>query len=195
MTKTIESVAVYLGKSGRVDEKYKKLAQDVGQFVAKQGWRLVYGGSKTGTMGLVADGALQAGGKVYGVITDFLHGIELQHEGLDTLVVAHSMHERKKLMLDAADAFIILPGGVGTLDEFFEILTWRQIAIHDKPIIIVNYEGFWDPLLALINHLSDTHYILPEHKTLFKVVSDISEIPDAIRSNQVDRNNHNMQWI
>lgn len=192
---SLQSVAVYLGKSGRVDDTYKKLAYDTGAFVAKQGWRLVYGGSKTGTMGLVADGALAQGGKVFGVITDFLQDIEQDHEGLDELVVAPSMHERKKMMLDAADAFIILPGGVGTLDEFFEIITWRQIGIHDKPIVIVNHNGFWDTLIALIQHLADTHYILPQHLSLFKVVKTLDEIPDAFKTNQADRNNHHMQWI
>lgn len=191
----IKSIAVYLGKSGRVDQKYKDLATETGRFVARQGWRLVYGGSKTGTMGLVADGALAEGGKVFGVITDFLNSIELEHEGLTELVIAKSMHERKKIMLDNADGFIILPGGVGTLDEFFEILTWRQIAIHDKPIVIVNYDGFWDPLLALIEHLRDTQYILPEHLSLFRVVRTLDEVPEALRSNTPDRNNHNMQWI
>jgi uncharacterized protein (TIGR00730 family) len=191
----IKSVAVYTGKSGRVDQKFKDLAFGTGRLVAEHGWQLVYGGSKTGTMGLVADGALSAGGKVLGVITDFLNNIELEHEGLTELVVAPSMHVRKKTMLDHSDAIVILPGGIGTLDEFFEVLTWRQIAIHDKPIVIVNYEGFWDTLIALIDHLSATNYILPEHKTLYKVVTTLEEIPDAIRDNQPDRRNHNMQWI
>lgn len=189
------SVAVYLGKSGRSEQKYKDLSYRVGQFIAQQGWELVYGGSKTGTMGIVADGALNEGGQVYGVITDFLHGIELQHEHLTELVVARSMHERKKMMLDRADAFVILPGGVGTLDEFFEILTWRQINIHDKPIVIFNFDGFWDKLLALLEHLSTTHYILPEHLSLYRVVSRIEDIPEAIHNNNPDRSTHKMQWI
>jgi uncharacterized protein (TIGR00730 family) len=192
---TIKAVGVYTGKSGRVDQKYKDLAYGAGRLVAQNGWLLVYGGSKTGTMGLVADGALSAGGQVFGVITDFLHGIEQQHDGLSELKVVSSMHERKKMMFDRADGFIILPGGLGTLDEFFEILTWRQIGMHDKPIVIVNLDGFWDKLIGLIQDLSDTHYILPEHLTLFKVVNTLEEIPAAFANNAVDRSNHTSQWI
>lgn len=191
----IKSVGVYTGKSGRVDQKYKTLAYDTGKLVAKNGWQLVYGGSKTGTMGLVADGALSEGGKVFGVITDFLHGIEQQHEGLSELKVVSSMHERKKMMFDHADGFIILPGGLGTLDEFFEILTWRQIAMHDKPIVIVNFDGFWNKLIGLIDDLSATNYILPEHLTLFKVVKNLDDVPAAFANNTVDRSNHKSQWI
>lgn len=191
----IRSVGVYTGKSGRVDQKFKDLAFSTGRLVATQGWQLVYGGSKTGTMGLVADGALGAGGKVFGVITDFLHGIEQQHQGLTELKVVSTMHERKKTMFDHADAFIILPGGLGTLDEFFEILTWRQIGMHDKPIVLLNIDGFWDNLVELIGTLAKENYILPEHLSLFEVVKDIELVPAAFANNKANRDNHKSQWI
>jgi uncharacterized protein (TIGR00730 family) len=195
VTKPEFSLGVYLGKSGRVDQKYKDLAFQTGGFVARQGWELVYGGSKTGTMGLVADGALAAGGQVYGVITNFLKGIEEDHEGLTELVVVSSMHERKKTMLDRADGFLILPGGLGTMDEFFEILTWRQIGIHDKPIVVLNFDGFFDKVIELIQHFADTDYILPQHLSLYRVVDTLDQVPDALFNNQADRTNHHMQWI
>lgn len=188
------NVAVYLGKSGRVQQKYKDLAFETGAFIAKQGWNLVYGGSKTGTMGLVADGALSVGGKVHGVITDFLDRIEQQHENLTELTVVPSMHERKLAMFNRSDAFVILPGGLGTLDETFELLTWRQIDIHDKPVVFLNYDGFWDPLIALFEHLKNELYMLPQHMTLFRVINRLEELPEAIQNNLSDRTDHHTQW-
>lgn len=191
----IKSICVYTGKSGRVDQSFKDLAFNTGKFIAEQGWQLVYGGSKAGTMGLVADGALSANGRVVGIIPEFLHQhVERQHTGLTELVVVEDMHERKKMLADRADGFLILPGGFGTLDEFFEILTWRQISLHDKPIVIMNPDGFWDPLITLIKHMRDTHYVLPEHMTLFRVIDNLADFPEALKNNQPDRRNHYNQW-
>ena len=149
----IKSVAVYCSSSAHIDPKYHDGAIKLGQILAKEGIRLVYGGGRCGLMGLVSDSAMAAGGNVFGVTTNHLDTYEVAHHGISELHVTPNMHQRKQMMFDHSDAFIILPGGMGTLEEFFEILTWKQIGIHDKHIVVVNSFGFWDPLKALIGHL------------------------------------------
>ncbi len=190
----IQSVCVFCGASARVDQKYFSLARDVGQLIAHQGWTLVYGGSRTGTMGAVADGALGAAGKVIGYIPHHLDERELQHTGLTECYVVDSMHDRKMGMVKRSDAFIILPGGFGTLDEFFENLTWRQIGLHDKPIVIVNKDGFWNSLLQLMKDLEKTGFIQAGNMDLFQVVEDINDIPDALARAADVRFDPNAKW-
>lgn len=148
----VKRVCVYCGSSGRVAEALREAARRTGRLLAESGMELVYGGGHIGLMGLTADAALDAGGRVVGIIPDFLHGRELTHRRLSELVVVGSMHERKQRMFERADAFAILPGGLGTLDEAFECLTWKQLKLHDKPIVLVDVEGYWQPLVKLVDH-------------------------------------------
>ena len=148
----IRSVCVFCGSSGGSRPAYAAAARQVGERLARRGLRLVYGGGRVGLMGAVADGALAAGGAVIGVIPEALMRRELAHAGLTELYVVASMHERKALMAEAADAFIALPGGYGTLEEFCEVLTWAQLGIHRKPIGLLNVAGYFDPLIAMLEH-------------------------------------------
>ncbi|HLJ20813.1 MAG TPA: TIGR00730 family Rossman fold protein [Stellaceae bacterium] len=148
----VQRVCVYCGSSGRVAEAFRESARRTGRLLAEAGMELVYGGGHVGLMGLTADAALAAGGHVVGIIPDFLHDRELAHTKLSELIVVPSMHERKQRMFERADAFAILPGGLGTLDETFECMTWKQLGLHDKPIVVVDVDGYWKPLMALIDH-------------------------------------------
>lgn len=191
----IKSVCVFCGAASKVDPVFHDLARAAGALVAAQGWTLVYGGSKTGTMGSLADGALGAGGKVVGFIPRHLEEREQQHTGITECHVVDSMHERKQGMVDAADAFVVLPGGFGTMDEFFENITWRQIGLHDKPMIIVNYNGFWSKLLELMADLERHHFIRPENLELFTVVDSLDQLVDALNHTPDVRFDPNSKWL
>jgi uncharacterized protein (TIGR00730 family) len=149
----IRSLCVYCGSSGAVDEKYRAAATELGARLAAAGIELVYGGGRVGLMGLLADAVLADGGRVVGIIPARLRDAELAHHGATELVIAGSMHDRKRIMAERADAFAVLPGGTGTLDETFEILTWRQLGLHNKPIFLVDIAGYWRPLIALLDHI------------------------------------------
>ncbi len=166
----IQRVCVYCGSSGRVAEPFRESARRTGRLLAESGIELVYGGGHVGLMGLTADAALAAGGHVVGIIPDFLHDRELAHTKVSELIVVPSMHERKQRMFERADAFAILPGGLGTLDEAFECMTWRQIGLHDKPIVIVDVEGYWGPLLALLDHAIGSGFAPARTRDALKVV-------------------------
>ncbi|MFM2045634.1 MAG: hypothetical protein RLY86_4210, partial [Pseudomonadota bacterium] len=155
----IRSVCVYCGSANGVEEIYKDSARDLGRRIAAEGLRLVYGGGRVGLMGICADAALAAGGEVVGIIPEHIQKLEVDHTGLTELHVVESMHIRKAMMVEQSDAFAILPGGIGTLDEAFEIITWRQLMLHDKPVVIVNVNGFWNPLIALLDHMQDTGFM------------------------------------
>ncbi|MBX6367121.1 MAG: TIGR00730 family Rossman fold protein [Rhodospirillales bacterium] len=170
---TVQSLCVYCGSSSRVAESYRQAARQLGELLARQGIELVYGGGRIGLMGICADAALAAGGRVTGIIPRHLHDVEVGHHGLTRLLVTESMHERKRLMFEMSDAFLVLPGGLGTLDEAFEIITWRQLALHDKPIIVVDIEGYWQPFQALVQHVVDEGFARPTVLSLFKVVPSI----------------------
>ncbi len=151
---TVRSVCVYCGSSNHSSGATKQAAQSVGAALACHKFRIIYGGGRVGMMGLLADAALAEGGEVVGIIPELLHAREVQHTQLTRLHVVDSMHARKRMMVEMADAFAVLPGGLGTLDETFEALTWKQIGLHNKPIVIYNPEGFWTPLIALIRHVT-----------------------------------------
>ena len=144
-------MAVYCGSNSGNDPAYAEAAAALGRTLAKRGIRLVYGGGHVGLMGVVADAVLESGGEVHGVITEALVAKEVSHRGLTSLRVVETMHERKAVMADAADAFVMLPGGFGTLDEFFEVVTWTQLGIHAKPCGVLDAAGFFGPLRALID--------------------------------------------
>ena len=147
------SVCVFCGSRAGVRDIYAESARATGRIIAEGGWQLVYGAGDVGLMGLVAEAAQSAGAPAMGVIPQHLMGREKGRERLTTLVVTEDMHERKKVMFMNSDAIVVLPGGAGTLDEFFEVVTWRQIGLHEKPIFLLNINGYWDPLLGLMDHV------------------------------------------
>ena len=175
----IRSLCVYCGSSGTVDEKYRAAATELGEALAATGIELVYGGGRVGLMGLLADAVLAGGGRVVGIIPARLRDAELAHHGATELVIAGSMHDRKRLMAERADAFAVLPGGTGTLDETFEILTWRQLGLHDKPIFLVDIAGYWRPLIALLDHIVGrgfAHRLVPETLQILPTVSALMAV-------------------
>ncbi|CAO4841748.1 MAG: Putative cytokinin riboside 5'-monophosphate phosphoribohydrolase [Holosporales bacterium] len=169
-------VCVYCSASERIDQKYKDLAYDVGCYLAQNNFSLVYGGGKTSMMGAVASGVIETGGYGIGIIPEHLKQLEGEHPGLQELYVVDSMHTRKMQMAETAEAFLILPGGFGTLDEFFEIMTWKQLSIHNKPILIFNAFGYWDKLVELMHSVIDANFARPEHREIFNVIHHMDEI-------------------
>lgn len=167
----MNTICVYCGSSPGRDPAYAAAAHAVGRLLAETGRTLVYGGGHVGLMGAVADAALATGGKVIGVIPRALEEKELAHDGLTELRVVGSMHERKAIMADLADGFIALPGGLGTLEELFETWTWGQLGLHAKPYGLLNVAGFYDPLLALVDHMVDERFVGPAHRELLLVDS------------------------
>ena len=193
--KNVKSICVYCGSSAKTPEKYKDAAVAVGKLLAKHKIRLVYGGGSSGTMGIIADAVMAAGGEVCGVITDFLYDAEGGHTGITSLLVVPSMHERKMKMFDESDAFIILPGGLGTLDETFELMTWRQIGMHKKPAVFLNVDGYWDPLLkALLPSMVQDGFVRAEDLSLFSAVDIPEEILAALSEKQADVGSFSSKW-
>jgi len=163
-------ICVFCGSSSGGRDGYAAAAASLARHLAARGIGIVYGGGNVGLMGTLADAALAAGGEVIGVIPRFLGSLELAHAGLAELRVVDSMHERKALMAELADAFIALPGGFGTFEEFCEVITWTQLGLHRKPCGILNVEGYYDPLLALFDHATAERFVRPPHRAL--VISD-----------------------
>lgn len=192
--RTISSACVYCGSSGKVRESYRKAAADMGGELARNGIRLVYGGGKVGLMGICADAALSAGGEVTGIIPYFLDEMEVGHGAVTELIRTDNMHDRKRRMADLSDAFIVLPGGLGTLDETFEILTWRQLGLHDKPVVIVNIEGYWNSLISLIRHQVEENFARPANLDLFSVVDSVDAVLPALRSMPKSRRQLDGKW-
>lgn len=160
----MKSVAVYCGSSAGTNPLYVAQAQALGAALVAQGLALVYGGGRVGLMGTIADAVLAAGGRVVGVIPDFLANKELAHRGCTELHVVGSMHERKLLMADRADAFIAMPGGYGTLEELFEVLTWGQLGLHRKPVGLLNVAGYYDHLLRALDRMRDDELLRAENR-------------------------------
>ena len=173
---SIRSLCVYCGSAGAVDARYREAARELGERLGEGGITLVFGGGRIGLMGIAADAALARGGRVIGVIPERLRDAELAHVGVSELLVVGTMHERKRLMAERADAFAVLPGGIGTLDETFEILTWRHLGLHDKPVFIVDIDGYWQPLKVLLDHLVSERFSSPLYPRLLKFVGNIAEL-------------------
>ena len=167
------AVAVFCGSRLGNDPAYAEAAEVLGRGLAEAGIRLIYGGGKVGLMGVVADAALAAGGAVRGVIPRFLRDREVMHDGIEDLLVTDSMHSRKQGMFEAADAFLVLPGGLGTFDELFEILTWRQLGLHDKPILIVDVQGWARTLIGTIDRAIADGFADPSIRALFEHLPDV----------------------
>ncbi|MFC4670245.1 TIGR00730 family Rossman fold protein [Seohaeicola nanhaiensis] len=168
---SVKSVCVYCGSRAGAMPAYAQAARTLGAALATEGWRLVYGAGDVGLMGEVARAAQTAGGDTFGVIPAHLVAWEVGKTDLTRYIVTETMHERKKVMLMNADAVVVLPGGAGSLDELFEVLTWAQLGLHAKPIVILNVEGYWDPLLRLIDHVIDQGFADASLAGLFQVAA------------------------
>lgn len=177
----MKKICIFCGSSPGKEEKYMALGKRVGNELAAAGFGLVYGGASIGVMGAAADGTMEEGGEVVGVIPESLKIKEVVHNGLDELVTTKNMHERKQLMYDLSEAFVVLPGGFGTMDEFFEILTWAQLGYHSKPIYLLNEGSFFTPLVEFIGHLNQSGFVRQQHLDLFKVFESFEQILEDIK--------------
>jgi hypothetical protein len=176
----IRSIAVYCGASHGAAPEYAQAAQALGRAMAARGLQLVYGGGKVGLMGVIADEVLGCGGSVMGVIPRALMEKEVGHLGLTRLHVVRDMHERKAMMAEHADAFIAMPGGLGTLEELFEMLTWSQLGIHSKPIGLLNTAGYYDGLLDFVGHMRREGFVRPAHAALLQAQADPEALLDVL---------------
>lgn len=174
----MKRLCVFCGSREGARPIYRVATQQLGKLLGERGIGLVYGGGRIGLMGLLADAVLASGGEVIGVIPDFLAGPEVAHGGLTELHVVHTMHERKAMMAELADGFIALPGGYGTLEEFFEILTWAQLGLHRKPCALLNIGGYYDPLLRVVAHALDEDFIRTHHRGLILDDADPARLLD-----------------
>jgi len=172
------TVCVYCGSRPGRSGSFRDAAVALGTAIGRQGWQMVYGGGRAGLMGLVADAALAAGARVKGVIPQSLMLRELGHRGLHELQVVQTMHQRKRSMADSADAFIALPGGIGTFEELFEVWSWRHLAYHDRPIGLLDVEGYYAPLLTMLERAVDAGFMTREQMAMLDVDSD----PDRLMS-------------
>ena len=180
-TRQIRSVCVYCGSAIGTDQRYRAAADELGRNLAAAGIAMVFGGGHIGLMGVAADAALAGGGRVIGIIPAALRDRELVHGRVGELVVVDTMHDRKRVMAERSDAFAVLPGGIGTLDEFFEILTWRQLALHDKPIFLVDVAGYWQPLRTLLDHIVAHNFAADLVPRLLEIVPDVPTLMAALR--------------
>jgi uncharacterized protein (TIGR00730 family) len=174
------SLCVFCGSRFGTDPGSREVASQLGQLLAHQGISLVYGGGGVGLMGLVANAALKAGGRVVGVIPRFLLKREAGHPALTETVVVETMHERKLQMFERSDAFVVLPGGIGTLEEFFEVLSWRTLGLHTKPIVIIDQGGYWQPLAALLRGVVEGGFAEQTHLDHVAFVSTLKDVLPAI---------------
>lgn len=176
----LRSICVFCGSQSGVRDTYTTAARALGTELAQRGVEIIFGGGHVGLMGALADAALQAGGRVVGIIPQHLMTPEVAHQGLTELCVVDSMHARKQLMAARADAFIALPGGYGTFEELFEIITWLQLGLHAKAIGAVNISGFFDPLLALIQHAAQEGFIRPAHWDLLMIEPSVGVLLERL---------------
>lgn len=182
MSDPLRSVCVFCGSRSGVSPAYAQAARDMGGAIARNGWRLVYGAGDVGLMGEVARAAMAEGARTLGVIPTHLMAREQGKRDLTNLVITEDMHERKKVMFMNSDAIVVLPGGAGSLDEFFEVLTWRQIGLHRKPIYLLDTDGYWQPLIALMDHVIAQGFAEEAMKTYFITVADVSALEARLRA-------------
>jgi uncharacterized protein (TIGR00730 family) len=176
----LRTICVYAGSSPGADPAYATAAEALGAEIARRGMGLVYGGGTVGLMGVVADAAIATGAPVTGVIPRALHAREISHGGVTELLVVESMHDRKLAMAERADAFAALPGGVGTIEELVEALTWTQLGIHAKPVGVLDVAGYWEPLAALLDHARQARFVRPEHRDMLIRQTTVPGLLDAL---------------
>ena len=181
----INSICVYSASSSQVNECYLKSAKKLGVLFAKHRIELIYGAGKVGLMGAMADAVLERGGKVTGIIPSFMIEQHWHHTRLTQLVEVESMHARKQKMAALSDGIVALPGGCGTLEELLEIITWKQLGLYTKPIVIVNANGFYDPLLEMLDKAIDEKFMRPDHKHLWSVAEQVNQVIDLLRNTPV----------
>lgn len=173
------SICLFCGASSGDDPRYRTAAHETGLEIARRGWTLVYGGARAGLMGVAADAALAAGGRVVGVIPRFLYEREIGHDGVSSLEIVASLAERKLRMGGLSDAFLSLPGGIGTLDELFEAWSWSQVGLQQKPSGLLNVAGYYDPLVAFVARATAAGFIKPQHRRLLAVSDSVGELLDG----------------
>jgi uncharacterized protein (TIGR00730 family) len=178
----MKRLAVYCGSSMGTDPAFADLARDLGREMAARGIGLVYGGGRLGLMGVVADSVLQGGGEVHGVIPQALIDLEVAHTGLTELHIVQTMHERKAKMTDLTDAFVAIPGGVGTLDELFEAWSWNALGYHAKPFALLNVHGFWDGMIHFLDHVAASGFMSPARRSQLLLADSIDEVIDKLDS-------------
>ena len=178
----IKSLCIYCGSRTGNNKNFRSLAKTIGEILAKNNIKLVYGGGNVGLMGIVATSVMDNGGKVHGIIPAHLDKTEKSHDTISELTVVNNMHERKRMMFDHSDAFLVLPGSIGTLDETIEAITWKQLGLHDKPIILLNSENYWNPFIELLEHIISNEFTVPETMELFHVVNDPLEVLPLLKA-------------
>ncbi len=179
---TFHALGVFCGANPGARPEYEQAAKSLGKLMGERGLRLVYGGGSVGLMGAVARATVAHGGEVLGILPRALTPKELAGESVGELVLVGTMHERKVLMAEASDAFIALPGGFGTLDELFEMITYGQLGVHRKPLGLLNVLGYYDPLLAMVDHMLNEGFVRPQHRALITVADDAESLLDALAS-------------
>lgn len=177
----MKRICVFCGSNSGTDPLYSETAEKVGKFLAENNIELVYGGGRVGLMGKIADTVMANGGKVTGIIPKGLSDREVAHQGLTELKIVGSMHERKALMAELSDGFIALPGGIGTFEEFCEIVTWAQLGIHQKPCALMNVGGFYDAFITMFDHSMNQGFIRPQHRELVLVGNEIDKLYERMR--------------
>lgn len=186
MDNELKSVCVYSASSTQIDEEYVAVARELGSLLGQAGIRVVNGAGRMGLMAAVADAAMEAGGRVTGIIPRFMVEQGWQHRGLTELIEVDTMHERKTLMARMSDGVVALPGGCGTLEELLEVITWKQLGLYLKPIVILNVRGYYDPLLQMFERAMNQHFMRPCHRDIWHVATTASEALDLLR--------HTPQW-
>mgnify|MGYP001201175516 FL=1 len=189
---SIKSLTVFCGSSAGHHPIYMEVAKELGHRLAQEQITLVYGGAQVGCMGAIADACLAANGNVIGVIPEKLKSVEIAHASLTQLHVVKTMHERKALMADLADGFVALPGGAGTLEEWFEVYTWAQLGYHQKPCCLLNVNQYYDPLIAMLDHIIEQGFMRPAYRDMIIVASTVDQLMAALKSYTP---RHKAKWV
>ncbi|WP_172256081.1 TIGR00730 family Rossman fold protein [Saccharibacillus deserti] len=182
------SIAVFCGSREGASPAYMDSARALGREMARREIKLVYGGSRMGLMGAVANAVLENGGQAVGVLPDFMQGREIAHTGLTELIMVKSMHERKAKMAELAEGFITLPGGSGTMEEYFEIFTWAQLGLHTKPTGVLNSAGYYDPLIALFDRMTGEGFVMPHHRAMMLTAEGPADLLDRMEAYRAPEN-------
>ena len=184
--KKIKSICVYCGSSSPKNPLFKEAAAEFGKILAKEKIRLVYGGGRVGLMGVIAETVFKNKGEVVGIIPEHIQDKEVRNNDVTELLVVDSMHTRKRMMVEKSDGFVVLPGGFGTLDETFEILTWKYLKLHDKPVVFLNTADFYTPMMDMVEHMIGSGFTPAWQKTMFRIVNSPEEVMQALLSQKTE---------